>query len=139
MDLQAVQLCPRSNVSTLYFKTKLAVHNFTGYDIKRGEGYCFIWTETEGGLTANEFASVIIRMLELFIEKNNIPEGSEIVLFSDGCTYQNRSSTLSNALLNFSMVKKVKVVQKILEKGHTRMEPDSMHSVIERKIKKKRK
>ncbi|CAG9783180.1 unnamed protein product [Diatraea saccharalis] len=36
------------------------------------------------------------------------------------------------------MVKKVKVVQKNLEKGHTQMEADSMHSVIERKIKKKK-
>lgn len=138
MDLQAVQLCPKSNVSSLYFKTKLAVHNFTGYDIKRKEGYCFIWNEAEGGVTSNEFASVIIRMLELFIQKNNIQEGTEIVLFSDGCTYQNRNVTLSNALLHFAMSHGVTIVQKILEKGHTQMEADSMHSVIERQIRKKK-
>jgi len=35
MDLQSVLLCPKSNVSSLYYKTKLIVHNFTIYDIKK--------------------------------------------------------------------------------------------------------
>lgn len=41
MDLQSVLLCP----------TKLIVHNFTIYDIKRQKGFCYLWNESEGGLT----------------------------------------------------------------------------------------
>ncbi|XP_031334040.1 uncharacterized protein LOC116164052 [Photinus pyralis] len=33
MDLQSVLLCPRSNVSALYYRTKLIVHNFTIFDM----------------------------------------------------------------------------------------------------------
>ena len=33
MDLQAVLLCPRSNASSLFYKTKLRVHNFTLFTI----------------------------------------------------------------------------------------------------------
>lgn len=29
MDLQAVLLCPKTKASTMYYKTKLQVHNFT--------------------------------------------------------------------------------------------------------------
>lgn len=33
MDLQSVLLCPKSNASALYYKTKLIVHNFTVYSM----------------------------------------------------------------------------------------------------------
>lgn len=56
---------------------------------------------------------------------------------SDGCSYQNRNVVLSNALLNVAMNKQISIVQKYLERGHTNMEVDSMHSPVERRIKKK--
>lgn len=42
MDLQSVLLCPKSNVPSLYFKTKLIVHNFTLFNLKSKEGYCYL-------------------------------------------------------------------------------------------------
>lgn len=62
------------------------------------------------------------------------PNNKLIILYSDGCGAQNRNSILSKALLNFSMENNVCIIQKYLEKGHTQMECDSMHSTIERKI-----
>lgn len=50
MDLQAVLLSPKSQVSSLYYKTKLIVHNFCLFNLKTSEGYCYLWNETEGGL-----------------------------------------------------------------------------------------
>lgn len=138
MDLQSVLLSPKSNVSALYYKTKLIVHNFTIYDLKRKKGYCFIWNESEGSVTANEFSTIIITMLHKFIVDYPLKSNQEIIIYSDGCTYQNRNSILSNALINFSMENKVVVVQKYLEKGHTQMECDSMHATIERCCKNKK-
>lgn len=43
MDLQSVLVCPKSNVSSLYYKTKLIVHNFTIYDLRRQQGHCYVW------------------------------------------------------------------------------------------------
>ncbi|CAK1594788.1 unnamed protein product [Parnassius mnemosyne] len=138
MDLQSVLLSPRSNVSALYYKTKLIVHNFTLYDCKRNLGYCYIWNECEGKLTSNEFSTIIVTAFEKFRTQNTTQHNKEIIIYSDGCTYQNRNVVLSNALLNYSMEKKVTIKQKYLEKGHTQMECDSMHSVIERALKNKK-
>lgn len=56
MDLQSLFLSPRSNVA-LYYKMKLATNNFTIYDFSTHEGFCYLWNETEGGMTSNEFAT----------------------------------------------------------------------------------
>lgn len=56
IDLQSVLLCSKSNVSSQCYKTKLIVHNFSVYDLKRKLRYCFLWNETECGLTAYEFS-----------------------------------------------------------------------------------
>ena len=86
-----------------------------------------------GDIEANNFSSCYIDYLTNLIEKN--PGASEIVLWSDGCTYQNRCNVLSNALLTFAVQNKVDIFQKYLEVGHTHMECDSVHSNIERSLK----
>lgn len=133
MDLQSLLLSPKSNVSALYYKMKLATHNFTVYNLRTHEGFCFLWNETEGGLTSNEFGTIISKCLQSQLP---LPEGkTKIVMYSDGCAYQNRSANVANALLHFSCANQVTVEQKYLEVGHTQMEGDSMHSLKERKLK----
>ncbi|CAH1105623.1 unnamed protein product [Psylliodes chrysocephalus] len=39
VDLQSVLLAPKAKVTLVYYKTKLAVHNYTLYDIKSNDGY----------------------------------------------------------------------------------------------------
>lgn len=134
-DLQAVLLAPRSNVSTNYYKTKLCVHNWCIFDMKSTDGYCFVWNEAEGGLNSDEFATILTN----YFVQNVIPKMGEdnrrIVIFTDGCTYQNRNITLANALLNVAMLHNVVIEHKYLEVGHTQMEVDSMHAMIEKKLK----
>ena len=43
---------------------------------------------------------------------------------------------MSNALLHLCIKYDITITQKFLEKGHTQMKCDSVHSVIERKLKK---
>lgn len=101
MDLQSVLLSPKSNVSSLYFKTKLIVHNFTFYNLKTKDGYCYIWHESAGGVTANDYASIICQFIKDHV-KNDLQPGQNIILYSDGCTSQNRNSILANSLINLS-------------------------------------
>jgi len=61
----------------------------------------------------------------------------DIIIYSDGCGYQNRKTVLSNALLKLSIENNVIMEQKFLVKGHTQMPCDSVHSSIERTIKNK--
>ncbi|KAG8334063.1 hypothetical protein J6590_108696 [Homalodisca vitripennis] len=131
MDMQAVLLSPSLKASTLYYKMKLKVHNYTFYDLKTNDAFCYIWNENEGGLDADEFASIITHFLVNEVDRSKY---DHVILYSDGCTYQNRNCVLSNALLFTSSVTGLIITQKFLEKGHTQMECDSMHSVIERKL-----
>ncbi|GFN81003.1 hypothetical protein PoB_000750900 [Plakobranchus ocellatus] len=113
IDLQGVLLAPPINASSTYFKTKLAVHNFTLYNMVTKDVVCYAWHEAEGGLTSNEFTSCIIDHL------SSLSGANKIVLYSDGCVYQNKNSVLASALSAFSLQRECEVQQKYLVKGHT--------------------
>lgn len=133
MDTQAVKLCPALNVSASYYKTKLQIHNFTVYNLQSHQCTNYLWNETEGDLSASVFTTCIIEHLRI----NCLSDKKPIILFSDGCGYQNRNVVLSNALLHFAIQHNVVIEQKFLEKGHTQMECDSVHAMIERKLKQR--
>lgn len=130
MDMQAVKMCPVNNANMFYFKTRLKVHNFTIYNLKTHECCNYWWSEIEGDLCSSVFASIIINHLEKYCQ-DDLP----VILWSDGCGYQNRNVVLSNALLQYAVKNKKSVAQKYLEPGHTQMECDAVHSLIERKLK----
>lgn len=101
------------------------------YNLKTKDGYCYLCNEVEGQITANEFSTIIYNFLDT---EANVPAGEEVILFSDGRSYENRNATLANALLHLSNKKNITITQKYLIPGHTQMECDSMHSAIERKL-----
>ncbi|ESO87064.1 hypothetical protein LOTGIDRAFT_154553 [Lottia gigantea] len=111
MDLQAVLLSPRLQASAMYYKTKLACHNFTIYDLATKDVTCFFWHEGEGELTANTFASCIFEYVRMMS-----PKVKTLIIYSDGCTYQNRNTTMSNTLLKCAANNDITIVQKYLEK-----------------------
>lgn len=134
VDLQAVLMAPKSQVSSSYYRTKLQIHNLVFYNLINKKSYCFLWNEAEGGVNAEEFASVwmyfIVNKVLPTLSSNDGP--SKIIFYSDGCTYQNRNCLMSKALLNVAMKYNIIIEQKILEPGHTQMEADSVHATIER-------
>lgn len=138
-DLQAVLMSPKSKVSTLYYKTKLQVHNLCFYNLKNSEAFCFLWNESEGGVGAEEFASIWMFFIENMIVPNipsevDINKRKTLIIYSDGCGYQNRNCLLANVLLNVAALHNLNIEQKYLEPGHTQMEVDSIHATIEKKL-----
>lgn len=131
MDLEAVKVCPYLTASSLYFKTKLTCHNFTVYNVTTHHCTCYWFNETAADMTSNTFASFLIDYIERHCLLLKLP----IIIFSDGCTYQNRNVTLANALLRLSKLHGITIIQKFLVPGHTQMECDSVHSAVERKLK----
>lgn len=71
VDLQAVLMAPKSKISSLYYRTKLQVHNLTFYNLKNRSGYCYLWNETEGGLSSEEFASIWVNLIEDVVLQQN--------------------------------------------------------------------
>ena len=101
------------------------------FNLVSKEGTCFAWHEGEGGLSANEFCSIICK----FVQDLDVGENDEVILWSDGCTYQNRNVILGNGLLAVAQKKNITIYQKYLSRGHTQMDCDSMHTTIERRLK----
>lgn len=132
MDVQAVLLCPYLKASALYYRRKLKLHNFTLYNLKTGAAYCYLWDETEGGVNADEFATILTHFISTEI---NLDVVKHVIFHSDGCTNQNRNVIMTNALLLRAHELGIKITQKFLEKGHTQMECDSIHSTIEKRMK----
>ncbi|KAK6184510.1 hypothetical protein SNE40_006975 [Patella caerulea] len=133
LDLQSLLMCPKLEASALYYKTKLGCHNYTIFNVASKDVKCYFWHESEGDLSANSFASCLSDYLESVIDESI----KEVIVYSDGCSYQNRNVIIAQALLRLATKNNVTIVQKVLERGHTQMECDSIHSVIERKIKNK--
>lgn len=130
VDVQSVLLAPKLLASALYYKLKLQCHNFTVYDCRTKKVTIYFWHEADGGVSSNEFTSCLINYI------TNLPPDTErVIIISDGCGHQNRNRVLSSALSNLSLSTKLIIVQLYLEKGHTMMEVDSVHSTIEQYIK----
>ena len=90
--------------------------------------------ENASDLTANTFSCLLIDYL---VSNERCQAADTIIIYSDGCTYQNRCVQLSNALLFFAMNYNRQVIQKYLVIGHTQMEVASVHALIERSVRRK--
>lgn len=130
MDLQSVLLSPKTLASKHYYKQKLQIHNFTIYVLNNKDVTLYVWHETNGGVTCNEFTSCIVD----FISNQNKCY-DHVVLISDGCAHQNRNKTLSSALSDIAVTQNITIEQLYLEKGHTMMEADSVHATLEKYFK----
>ncbi|XP_049304037.1 uncharacterized protein LOC125776336 [Bactrocera dorsalis] len=135
IDMQAVKLIPQTNANATYYKMKLQVHNFTIYNVISHESDNFVWDETDGTLVASTFATCIIKYIKNSIKKS--PNIHHIIICSDGCFFQNRNVILPNAILSLCVQENITVEHKYLIVGHTQMECDSTHSLIQRKINKR--
>jgi hypothetical protein len=113
VDLQAVKLSPQSKASALYYRTKLCCHNYTIYDLESHDVRCYWFDETNADLQASTFASCLVDFLQ---EKYLSIDKKPIIIYSDGCTAQNRNATMANALLYLAEKYEVCITQKILEK-----------------------
>ena len=120
------------NSSAFYYHSKLASYNYTIFDLHSKAATCYFWHEGEGTLQADCFASCLVDFLT---HNESCQVARKIIVYSDGCSYQNRNFVLSNALLHFSIFARKERIQKILEKGHTQMECDSVHATTEKSIK----
>lgn len=110
---------------------KLTAHNYTVYNLATHDAMTYWFDETQASLSATTFLSCLCDYVNELLNKSL----KTVVIYSDRCCYQNRNYFLSNAFLHLSISKKVTTIQKYLEIGHTQMECDSVHSIIERKYK----
>ncbi|XP_075986434.1 uncharacterized protein LOC142983446 [Anticarsia gemmatalis] len=135
-DLQAMLQVPKGDVSGFYYKSRLNCLNFTITELKTDLTECYFWNEVEGQKGANEIGSCVFRYLR---EKSvSSSEKLHIIFYSDNCCGQQKNQFIFSmyiyAVKNLPNIQSI--THKFLIKGHTQNEGDSVHSTIEKQIKK---
>ena len=132
-DLQQCLRTPALSSNVAFYKRPLWTFNLTVHNLADNKATCYMWDECTGGRGANQIASCIYHFIQGLSR-----ETEEIIMYSDSCSGQNKNSYIS---VMFFIVLEVcpwisKITHKFLVPGHTHMECDSDHALIE-KMKKK--
>lgn len=129
-DLEAVCYTPATNAKALFYKSRLAVYNFTVLNVVDKKAICYMWHEGLANRGSNEVASCLWHFLQA--EKIN----KEVVFFSDTCGGQNRNANVAAFCLHAVKYLDIPVInQMFFEPGHSQMEVDNIHAQIEKKKK----
>ena len=135
-DLQQVIHLPKSPQSELFYKRRLSNYNFTIYELGNKDGWCFLAHEGITRRGSCEIASHLHRYLRNLDAKGIV----EVEFYSDGCVGQNKNSVLPAMLQHFidhaESIKKITL--NYFPTNHGQSEGDSMHSVVERVLKRVR-
>ncbi len=133
-DLEQVLPTPSVSTGVAYYLRQLNTYNLTIVDAATNVTHCYMWHEGEAARGANQIASALFHHI-----RNVVPDAvKELYLFSDCCSGQNRNSIVSAMLQTvLSLKPSINAINHIfLVPGHTRMECDTKHSLIERQKKK---
>lgn len=127
-DLQAVLSVPYTGDAQIFYRRKLSLYNFTIYECT-GEGYCYLWDETQGKKGSSEIGTCLLNYLE------SLPETvHHVTSYSDTASGQNRNKFIVAAMMYaVSRIDNLQIIDmKYMESGHSYLEADSMHATIER-------
>ena len=135
-DLEKVLTTPHGESVLFFYARKLAVYNFTLYEVATRKGLCNIWNETDGKRGANEIATIVSEYIRNV--DSNEPVIQELSLFCDNCPGQNKNRIMIAALhatqVECRNIKKITL--NFLLKGHTYLPCDSMHAAVEANLKR---
>lgn len=132
-DLQQCLPTPFLRSSVSFYKRPLWTFNLTVQNIATGQPVCFMWHEAIANRGGNEIASCIFHHLKMLS-----PETNHVIFYSDCCVGQNRNSFMVTMFQTFLATESSNIEtidHKFLTPGHTHMECDVTHSIIERRKK----
>ena len=132
MDLQKVLATPHGKSMLFGYSRKYAVYNETIYESREKRGICYLWGECDAKRGSNEVASVLYN----YLVGKDTGETRNVFVFCDSCSGQNKNRAVVGMIHYFLVrAKFVRTVEiTFLVPGHTYMQCDSAHSVIERSV-----
>lgn len=141
-DLEAVLQCPKGDISAFYYKSKLNCYNLTITELANKDsklGYenvhCYFWSECDAKRGAVEIGSCVLKYLQALSVEDD--DEKDIIFYSDNCAGQNKNKYIACLYLYAVQNLNIKsITHKFLIRGHTQNEADSVHSLIEKEVKR---
>lgn len=132
-DLQQCLPTPMLKTCVAFYKRPLWTYNLTISDSTRRKTICYMWHEAIGKRGSNDIASC----LNMFLKQIS-NEVQHIIFYSDSCGGQNKNNIVAAMFLSVmeSKLNLQTIDHKFLVPGHTHMECDVDHAIIERAKKK---
>ena len=147
-DMQQNQPLPKLSIGEVFCARQVWLYNLTFVRQGESEGrenvdiiFLYTWVETESGRGSNEVASALCHYISLLELKClvEVDRPTELQLFSDACSSQNKNSTVMTLLMH--LTKKSDVFQTIRHtfqiRGHSYMAPDRVFGRIEKIFRKR--
>lgn len=133
-DLQQCLPTQYFQSSVAFYIRQISTFNLTIHNNADGQSFNYTWHEATAGRGANEIASCLLTHLI-----NNSPNNvTEFTFYSDTYGGQNKNSHVSAMFLKIiHMLPSVIINHTFLVPGHTHMECDVDHSLIEKQVSEK--
>nr|CAH7726499.1 unnamed protein product [Callosobruchus chinensis] len=136
IDLEKCLATPLLKNSQSFYALKLWTFNLTIHDSTVNKTFCMMWDETVAGRGGNEVASAILKWIQVVSGLD--PQIEELTIWSDNCPSQNRNLMMVICYFHiFNICQNLRTINhKYLLRGHTHLEADRDHALIEKQVKK---
>lgn len=131
VDLQKCLPTPNLTNAQSFYLRKLWTLNYTIHDNPNNKTWCMLWDEVTAGRGGNEMASCFYSWA---VQELTGSSTNKLTVWSDNCSGQNRNMNM--VLMYIWLLTRIpnltEINHKYLLAGHTHMEVDGQHSIIER-------
>lgn len=131
IDLQQTLPTPKLATGLQYYKRKMWTYDFCIHNVKERKGTMYVWNETSGKRGSSEVASC----LDHYVTNVLDPHFTNLVIFSDNCSGQNKNKNVILACLRMIHSGRfVNVKHFFMVPGHSYLPCDRDFGVIELKL-----